>query len=148
MVIMQKGDEKNTTEKQRWINSVIKTVTTNFNNGNLTSNNRLSNRTWKDKSIILAATHIDSKGTITQKTPLIAKIAKMEDEIFIPEIHPRHADTIREPSTEIYSNNDGIEQIKAIHPEHNMHIFTVDFKNEYQTDMGANIVVITYAHAH
>ena len=24
-------------------------------------------------------------------------------------------------------------------PEHNMHIFTVDFKNEYQTDMGANI---------
>ena len=135
---MQKGDEKNTTEKQRWINSVIKTVTTNFNNGNLTSSNRLSNRTWKDKFKILAATHIDSNGTITQKTPLIAKTAK-KNEVFIPEIHQNQTDSIHDTSTEIYSNNDGIEQIKAKHPEHNMHIFTVDFKNEYQTDMGANI---------
>ena len=122
---MKKGDEKNTTEKQRWINSVIKTVTTNFNNGNLTSSNRLSNRTWKDKFKILAATHIDSNGTITQKTPLIAKTAK-KNEVFIPEIHQNQTDSIHDTSTDIYSNNDGIEQIKAKHPEHNMHIFTVD----------------------
>ena len=61
---IQKGDDKNTTEKQRWINSVIKTVNTNFNNGNLTSANRLSNRTWKDKYKIIAAEHIDTVSTV------------------------------------------------------------------------------------
>ena len=136
MMNIQKGDDKNTTEKQRWINSVIKTVNTNFNNGNLTSTNRLSNRTWKDKYKIIVAEHIDTKSTVKLRTNLTAKTAKITKKTLLTENHDcTHHDT----STEVYSNNDGLMQLNAQQPEQKMHIFTVDFKNEYQTDMGANV---------
>ena len=126
-------------DDERWLNSVIKLVNnTNLNNRYLTSNNCLTNSKSKSNYKIVYANKIDKKNDEKNLIKWTAKTAHTNELVFVPDIIPE-ADNNHLISKEIYSNNDGSVQQYAQIPEHNMHIFTVDFKNEYQTDMGANI---------
>ena len=126
------------TDDERWLNSVIKLVNTKLNNSNLKSNNCLYTRNSKNNNTIIYANKLDNQNNEKNLNNWIAKTAKIKETIFVPDIIPEPEDN-HNKTKEIYSNNDGSVQANAQIPDTNMHIFTVDFKNEYQTDMGANI---------